>query len=217
MLPFVIFPPGKLSTAIAKPFNVIATGPSRGGTSLFGSLLHELGFYLGQRVHPVTFENLDFADIAHDERIWDVRWQELIVELNQRTPGWALKLPHAMRRPDIFDRHALNPIFFVMVRNFLPTIASLMKFDETYKETLFDFRRGYEHFKFFFEPLFSNLQALTAPVVFCNYELAMADLQKFVKIFCQLVAIPKTPEEINAIILGMRRHREQYANSERHQ
>lgn len=216
-MPFVVLSAEKLSKAVKKPFNVIATGPSRGGTSLFGSLLHELGFYLGKRPHPVTFENLDFVDIAHEERIWDVRWRLLIEELNQEAPDWALKLPHAMRRPDLLDRHAPNPIFFVMVRNVLPTIKSLMKYDETYEDTLFDFRRGFEHFNYFFTPFFYNLPALSAPVVLCNYELAMADLQNFIGNFCRLLAMPKTPEEIGAIELKMRRHHQQYKITEKHE
>ena len=101
-----------------------------------------------------------------------------------------------------------------MMRNPLAISRSLLQRDETYADDfLFNYRRAFEHYKYFFEPFFIFLQGLKSPVVLCNYELAAAEPKKFVTDFCQLLGLEKSPKEIGETAGKIQRDRKRYAKN----
>lgn len=186
---FKVFNEKALKIAVSKNYNVIATGPSRGGTTLLGSLLHYLGFPLGGLVHDVVYEDVSFSNLAKDEELWPELLPKLIEERTAENPSWALKFPAAMRRLDFFEKSVPNPVFFVMVRNPLLVIESLIKYDDAYSGNVNSYCLGYKHFKYYFDPFFNVLGRLVSPVVLCNYEQVLSDVPAFIRGFCSILEI----------------------------
>lgn len=198
---FTVLNKAALQKSLEKPLNIICTGSSRGGTTLFGSLLAKLGFYLGQRVHPTVYEDLDFVEVAHESHVWDAYWPKLIQARTLENPAWALKLPAAMMRMDIFEKHAPNPIFFVMCRNIISLSKSLIKYDGDFANfpEKYAYATAYKHFKNFFDPFFIGLEAIESPVVLCNYENALQDIPFFIRGFCEIIRRDITDEKVDEV------------------
>ncbi|POO48423.1 hypothetical protein CPJ18_26225 [Agrobacterium rosae] len=194
----VVFGSDKRKLIAGSPLNIIVSGASRGGTSAVGSVMRLTGVNLGNKLHPLTHEDVDFADLINHGNFNYNDWSSLIENRVNNFSGWSLKLPAALTMLHVFEDTLPNPLYLVVVRNPISVARSLVNRDETYANNMSDYFRGYSHAISMYGECFQNIGSIKGAFAICEYEKLMQYPGIFVREFVDLCSLEVSPHELDA-------------------
>ncbi|MCT7584005.1 hypothetical protein N5U55_07760 [Aliarcobacter butzleri] len=189
-----IFRTNMLKNLVTGPYNLIAAGTPRGGTSILGLLMRVFNFEMGNNVHPDKYEDLDL----HQNPI--ELWGELIKEKIKKTPAWSVKYPAATRHLKLFFNYCPKPIFLIIIRNPFSVTKSMIKHDETYSENLMSYNRGMEIALESYLQFNRYIKDINAPFIVVEHEKISKNPEIFVREFVEVLNVNTDEDTIQKAI-----------------
>jgi hypothetical protein len=110
---------------------LVICGSPRGGTSIVAYALHEMGYFLGESLHPLNYEDRAFLNVIPPQNldIRDLSQRENFLTLmqmrNAENARWGFKLPRATFYLESLCKNLRNPIVLLCLRNPMATMASV--------------------------------------------------------------------------------------------
>lgn len=118
---------------------LVVCGVARGATSVASYALHHLGYYLGDRLGSLNYEDQDFVHAIPGKSqlrksLRDrVAFRDLVARRDAAHTRWGFKLPRALDYvPELADT-LRAPVFLVCLRNPLSVARSMLEREELVK------------------------------------------------------------------------------------
>ncbi|SFD98763.1 hypothetical protein [Roseivivax sediminis] len=116
---------------------LICCGAARGMTSVAAYTLFEQGYFLGERLQHLNFEDVDMREAMPPRQyMWGPLsgrpdFARLVAERNATYERWGFKIPHAVDHVEELVQLLRNPVVMLCVRNPVGTGKSMVRRSET--------------------------------------------------------------------------------------
>lgn len=196
---FVTLKPRRLKRSLSLPHTFLATGSSRGGTSMVGFLLSQLGVHMGTHDGSVVHEDLAIINNIEDK----AQLEAHIARRNKGHRVWGFKAPSAAFELDWFDKALRNPILIVVLRNPLAVSRSIVSRHPVYGDGENGHIEGIAHALRHYEAVTTSLQSLSAPTLLIDYEAAISRPEVFLREFCDTLALAPDDNTFSKALEGI--------------
>ena len=126
----VVHRPGKLANILGKE-TLVVCGAQRGNTSMVAFSLYNLGYFLGERIGELNYEDADVLRLLPDPtgkaQFSESNFREFVAARNLKYARWGFKLPHASGYVPELAAMLRNPLFVVCFRSTIGIIRSISK------------------------------------------------------------------------------------------
>lgn len=145
-----------------EPRTIVVLGLARGGTSMVAGALFHLGVFMGDNVHPTTFEDNHLSNPLDKGKLGVAR--RFIAERNDRYDVWGWKRPSSFRYLNVVAREFRNPHYVMVCRDLL-AVATRRQLTAGH-DVVFAMRRALKAHSILIE----FVAETTSPVLLLSYE-----------------------------------------------
>ncbi|WP_136441738.1 sulfotransferase [Pacificoceanicola onchidii] len=169
---------------------LVVCGAPRGMTSAVAFTLYNMGYFLGDILGPVNYEDMEFMDALPLPSSKTAEPEtgplpDLIARRNAAHLRWGFKLPRATFHIETLNRLLRNPVFIVCVRNPVAVEKSMSK----RSNRPFEYKRFLQESKRPLDAIDAVLSGTDAPLLIIDMDQVGRDPDAFVEEFSELLGV----------------------------